>query len=322
VSQAQLETTAPATETARGSASPSPDASAPALPAPNGRPRSFPLEPAAREAAPLLIGLTGPSGSGKTFSALRLAAGMTRVAEGPVVVIDTENRRARHYADQFSFHHIDFAPPFGSLDYLDALRAAKAASPSVIVVDSMSHEHDGEGGMLDAVTAELDRIAGSDPVQQQKLAAAAWRRPKTHRRALLSGLLRLKTHVILCMRASERTRLPREAQAAEPIDMGFMPVAGPEFLFELTCCALLRPGAQGRPSWTSQLPGEHAAIKLPRQFEPVFASDEPLSEQHGEVLARWASGASIAGAILERSRSARRRRSGGRRRASLLPATN
>ena len=142
--------------------------------------------------------------------------------------------------------------------------------------------------MLDAVTAELDRIAGADPVQQQKLATAAWRKPKTARRALLSGLLRLKIYIILCMRAQERTRAPREQ--VDAVEMGLTPVAGPEFLFELTCCALLKSGAQGWPTWTSALPGEHAAIKLSRQFEQIFRKAAPLSEQHGEALARWSLG--------------------------------
>lgn len=300
-----LNDTPPQGETAPSQSLPPQQVSSPsALPSAIRR-RAFQLQPAVREAAPLLLGLTGPSGSGKTYSALRLATGIARQAKGAVVVIDTENRRATHYADQFSFHHIDFAPTFGSLDYLDALHAAAAAEPAVIIVDSLSHEHDGEGGMLDAVTAELDRIAGSDPVQQQKLAAAAWRRPKTQRRALLSGLLRLKTHTILCMRAAERTRGGRELQATEATEMGFMPVAGPEFLFELTSCILLRPGAQGVPTWASQLPGEHAAIKLPRQFEGVFAEPEPLSERHGEVLARWAAGEA---AVLPAARPRRRPR--------------
>ncbi|MDP3675568.1 MAG: AAA family ATPase [Novosphingobium sp.] len=288
-------------------ASPAPVASTHPL----ARRRLFDVQPAIREPTPLLLGLTGPSGSGKTYSALRLATGIARTSQASggssgIVVIDTENRRARHYADQFAFSHIDFAPPYGSLDYLDALHTAAATNPAVIIVDSLSHEHDGEGGMLDAVTAELDRIAGSDPVQQQRLAAAAWRRPKTARRALLSGLLRLKTHIILCMRASERTRVARETQAAEVTEMGFTPVAGPEFLFELTCCALLRPGVQGTPTWASQLPGEHAAIKLPRQFEGIFATSEPLSESHGEQLARWAAGEAAPPVPPRRKRRGRR----------------
>jgi RecA/RadA recombinase len=108
--------------------------------------RRFDIRPAVRQKVPLLLGLAGPSGSGKTYSALRLAAGIARVAGGDVVVIDTENRRAQHYADQFTFQHIDFAPPYGPLDYLAALQTAERTRPACIVIDSLSHEHDGEGG--------------------------------------------------------------------------------------------------------------------------------------------------------------------------------
>lgn len=252
--------------------------------------RQFDIRPAVRQKVPLLLGIAGPSGSGKTYSALRLAAGIAKVAGGDVVVIDTENRRAQHYADHFAFQHIDFAPPYGPLDYLAALQAAERTRPACIVIDSLSHEHDGEGGTLDCVTAELDRLAGADTSLQQKLAAAAWRRPKGARRALLSGLLRVESHVIVCMRANERTRMAREAVATEPVELGLTPVAAPEFLFELTCSALLKAGAQGVPTWTSQLPGEYAAIKLPRQFAEVFKDNRPLDENHGERLARWAAG--------------------------------
>ena len=83
--------------------------------------RSFDDRVATRERVPVLVGLMGPSGSGKTFSALRLAAGMQTISGGEVFVIDTEARRATHYADRFRFRHIDFGAPFGPLDYLDAI---------------------------------------------------------------------------------------------------------------------------------------------------------------------------------------------------------
>lgn len=252
--------------------------------------RRFMIQPAVRQPVPLLLGLAGPSGSGKTYSALRLAHGIARVAGGDIVVIDTENGRARHYADLFAFHHIDFAPPFGPLDYLAALKTAERAKPACIIIDSLSHEHDGEGGTLDCVTAELDRLAGADTSLQQKLAAAAWRRPKAARRALVSGLLRSRAHIIVCIRASERVRIGREPSTVEPVELGLTPIAAPELLFEFTCSALLRGGAQGSPTWSSHLPGEHAAIKLPRQFESVFSGSGPLNETHGELLARWSNG--------------------------------
>jgi hypothetical protein len=265
--------------------------------------RRFDIRPAIRQRVSLMLGLVGPSGSGKTYSALRLASGIAKASGGDVVVIDTENGRARHYAGLFNFQHIDFAPPYGPLDYLAALQTAEKIHPACIIVDSLSHEHDGEGGTLDCVTAELDRLAGADTTLQHKLAAAAWRRPKAARRALLSGLLRLDAHVIVCIRAVERTRATREAVATEPIDLGLTPVAAPEFLFELTCSALLRAGAQGHPTWTSTLPGEHAAIKLPRQFEGIFKGDDPLCERHGEQLARWASGDTPASRTVRKKRS-------------------
>ena len=255
--------------------------------------RRFDIRPAVRQKVPLLLGLAGPSGSGKTYSALRLAAGIARVTGGDVVVIDTENRRAQHYADLFPFQHIDFAPPYGPLDYLAALQTAERTRPACIVIDSLSHEHDGEGGTLDCVTAELDRLAGTDTNLQQKLAAAAWRKPKGARRAFLSGLLRVQSHVIVCIRANERTRMAREAVATEPLELGLTPVAAPEFLFELTCSALLKAGAQGVPTWSSSLHGEYAAIKLPRQFADVFKDKKALEESHGEMLARWAAGETL-----------------------------
>ena len=86
--------------------------------------RTFDYSPAAISTLPLLLGLGGPTGSGKTFSALRLATGMQRVTPGDIALIDTEARRATAYAKHFKFMHLDFAPPFGPLDYLDAIEHA------------------------------------------------------------------------------------------------------------------------------------------------------------------------------------------------------
>ena len=103
--------------------------------------------PAKREAISLLVGLAGGTGSGKTNSALRLATGL---AGGERFgVIDTENGRASHYADAFAFDSARLDPPFTPARYLEAIRAADAAGYPVIVVDSASHEHAGDGGLLD-----------------------------------------------------------------------------------------------------------------------------------------------------------------------------
>ena len=98
---------------------------------------------AVRENVPLVIGLAGPSGSGKTYSAMRLAAG---IAQGkPFAVIDTEAGRAKHYAEKFVFDHADLRPPFRPSAYAEVIHEADKAGYPVIVVDSCSHEHAGDG---------------------------------------------------------------------------------------------------------------------------------------------------------------------------------
>ena len=105
--------------------------------------RNFTDKPAVRERVPLLVGLMGPSGSGKTFSALRLAAGMREITGGDIYCIDTESKRALHYADDFDFQHVEFAAPFSPLDYLQAIEYCVEKKAGVVIVDSLSHEHEG-----------------------------------------------------------------------------------------------------------------------------------------------------------------------------------
>lgn len=84
--------------------------------------------------------LTGPSGSGKTYSSLRLATGLAKACGSRIAYIDTENGRARYYADEFDFDDIQLAAPFSSTKYTDAIEAAIGAGYKVIIIDSLSHE--------------------------------------------------------------------------------------------------------------------------------------------------------------------------------------
>ena len=130
----------------------------------NAPARSFDAKPAVRESVPLLVGIMGPSSSGKTFSALRLATGIQTVTGGDIYGIDTEARRMLHYADDFKFKHIQFDAPFGSLDYLAAIRHCVKQGAKVIVIDSMTHEHTGAGGYLLTQEAEVERKPRTAPI--------------------------------------------------------------------------------------------------------------------------------------------------------------
>lgn len=256
----------------------------------NAHTRTFTAAPAVRDAVPLLIGLMGPSGGGKTYSALRLATGIQTITGGDIYAIDTEARRMLHYADMFKFKHVPFNAPFGSLDYLEALKYCVAQGAKVIIVDSMSHEHEGPGGLLDFHEKELDRLAGDDYAKRERVKMLAWQKPKAARRKLINGLLQLEANFIFCFRAKETAKPIKVNGKTEVVQQGFMPIAGDEFVFEQTVNCLLLPGAGGVPSWTSEYIGERQMMKLPQQFKGILAEKKPLDEDTGRQLAEWAKG--------------------------------
>jgi energy-coupling factor transporter ATP-binding protein EcfA2 len=249
--------------------------------------RTFTDVQAKRAAVPLLIGLTGPSGSGKTYSALRLATGMQRVTGGDIYGIDTEANRMLHYAGAFKFRHVSFGAPFGSLGYLDAIEHCVNKGARVIVIDSMSHEHEGPGGLLEQHAAEVYRMAGDDWKKAERVKMLAWQKPKQARRRLLNTIIQLPCSFVFCFRAKEKLRMRK---GEEPLQLGWMAIAGDEFVYEMTVNALMLPGAQGVPTWHSDQPGERETIKLPAQFSALAKESGPLTEQTGERFARWAAG--------------------------------
>lgn len=249
--------------------------------------RQFTATDAVREQVPLLVGLMGASGSGKTYSALRLATGIQSVVGGDIYGVDTEAGRMKHYADRFRFKHVPFAPPFGSRDYLEVLRWAIAQGARTVVVDSMSHEHAGEGGYLDAHAKETERLSGGDAGKAERVKMLAWQKPSGARQALINGLLQLNANFVFCFRAREKAK---PGPGGKVIDMGFMPIAGDEFIYEMTLNALLMPGANGFPTWRSENVGERQMIKPAAQFAEIFAEPRALDEAVGADLARWAQG--------------------------------
>lgn len=252
--------------------------------------RTFEDKPAARTQVPLLIGLVGASGSGKTLSALRLAAGIQRVAGGEIGVIDTEAKRSLWYADSFQFRHLDFKAPFGPLDYLAAIKHFADKGVKTVVIDSMSHEHEGPGGVLEQHESETQRLVKQWNTTPDKVKMSAWQVPKAARRRLLNEMLQMPCNFIVCFRAKEKVDL----SGSKPQPLGWQPVAGEEFCFEMSLNCLLMPSSGGVPSWQPEEKGEKAIIKLPGQFRGIFEKREPLSEDIGEKLARWAAGGVLA----------------------------
>lgn len=250
----------------------------------------FEYRTAVREDVGLLVGLAGGTGSGKSFSAMRLAAGIC--GNRPFAVLDTEARRATHYADRFRFDHGDLKPPFTPLRYLEAIKAADEAKYPVIVVDSASHEHAGEGGLLDMHDAELDRMAGNDYSKREACKMAAWIKPKGQHKDMVNGLLQVRAHIIMCFRAEEKVEMRRDEKGKMQIvpkrsrigKDGWIPICEKGLPFEMTCSFLL----------LSEQPGFPQPIKLEEQHRHLFPADKPIDEASGRALAAWAAGGKAA----------------------------
>lgn len=275
---------------------------------------TFTFAPAVRDRVSLLIALAGASGSGKTLSALRIARGLAGGDDSKIAVIDTEAGRARHYAvasgekpsaDRFGFAHGDLRPPFTPEAYSDAIKAADEGGYEVIVIDSCSHEWEGEGGlhdihdgMVDAAVAKVR--AGADEKgwrfdearERDKASVGAWREPKTRHKRFVSRLLQCRAHLILCMRAEGKIRIERVTDdrgrertvIVQPKDMPpnerWMPICEKRFLFEMTISNILTP----------QNPGVPVPIKLQEQHRGAVRIDRHLDEETGRALAEWARG--------------------------------
>ena len=243
---------------------------------------TFTFRPGVRENASLLIGLAGASGSGKTYTAMRLASG---IAGGkPFAVIDTEAGRAKHYADAFKFDHGDLAPPFRPSAYADAIHAADKAGYPVIVVDSMTHEWAGEGGVLDWQAEEFERLGGREATK-----LLSWAKPKQGHKAMVQRLLQIRAHLILCFRAEEKVDMVKEDGKTKIVPKegpggfkGWLPICEKNLPYELTASFLLM----------AERPGVPVPMKLQEQHRPLFPLDKPITEESGAKIAEWARGGS------------------------------
>lgn len=235
---------------------------------------------ASRAQTPIIVGLAGPSKSGKTFSALRLAKGMAN--GGKIAMINTEGPRGHQYAGQFEYDACDLTEPFSMKKYEEAIKAAAEFNPAVLIIDSMSHAHEGIGGMLDQHEAELDRMAGQDYKKREKMTWAAWVKPKADEANMINSMLQVKFHIVLCFRAKEKIKIVR---GQEPKDLGWRPIASDRIHFETAFTLILPPNSKGTPDLSQ------TGSELRSPFDTMIKATQ-LNELLGRELAEWSAGGS------------------------------
>lgn len=160
----------------------------------------FTATPAHRGNIKLRLGLCGVAGSGKSFTALAVATALSKRLDcGPVYMIDSENGSGLRYAPSasgkgFDFYHVPLSPDDYSPDaYEAAIRFCEQSGAGVIVIDSISHEWDGVGGIKDIADA------GNTPRDQM----AGWRDATPRHRRFIQVLNSGSAHMIWTVRADE-----------------------------------------------------------------------------------------------------------------------
>ena len=186
------------------------------------------FQKATRKRAKARLAIDGPSGSGKTYTALVAATALAQ--DGKIAVIDTERGSASLYSDTFSFDVLEL-DTFSPKLYTEAIQAAEDAGYSVVIIDSLSHAWEGEGGAIDMVDAAAARSKSGNSY-------TAWRDVTPIHRRMVDAMLQSKCHVIATMRSKTEYAMETNANGKQiPRKIGMAPIQRQGMEYEFTVVA-------------------------------------------------------------------------------------
>ena len=221
---------------------------------------------AQRSLSKLRLAVQGPSGSGKTYGALMLAKGLG----GKIAVIDTERGSASLYADlkgMPEFDVLDLEAPYTPEKYIEAIHAAEAEGYDVLIVDSMTHEWDGQGGCLELI----DQIARA---KFRGNTWSAWSELTPRHRKFVDAMLQSKCHIIATMRSKTETVQTENDKGKKVIQkLGMKAIQRDGMDYEFTVVFDL------------QADGHFATVSKDRTA--LFNDPIVLSEAVGKQIADW-----------------------------------
>ncbi len=236
----------------------------------------FNIRKARREGARLVIAFAGVSGSGKTRSALELALGLAGGDASKIGFIDTENKRGSLYADVLkneagqvqNFYIGDLEPPFSPERYSQAILAFQSAGVEVLIIDSISHEWEGTGGILE-MREPLPGKAGT----RDNYA-------KAEHKKMMNTLLQSSMHVIVCVRAREKVEMKKINGQTVYEQKGLQPIAEKNFMFEMTASLMM---------WDSGKTQQ--TLKCPDELKQILGRGEGyITHKDGIALRDWVNG--------------------------------
>jgi len=148
------------------------------------------LQKAQRRQAVIKLALQGPSGSGKTYSSLLLANGLVGNWD-QIAVIDTENNSSHLYSHLGSFNVLSLTEPFTPERYIEAIETCEKAGMKVIIIDSISQEWEGNGGIIET----HGNMAGNSFTN--------WNKVTPRHNAFVQKMLQSPAHIIATIRSKQ-----------------------------------------------------------------------------------------------------------------------
>lgn len=145
---------------------------------------------ATRTNSKLRLAITGPAGSGKTYGALLIAQGLG----GKIAMIDTENGSGNVYADLCDYDICNLSAPYDPRRYIQCIHEAEQAGYDILIIDSLSHAWNGEGGVLDIQTKETAASRSNNSF-------VAWGKVTPLQNHLIQCITASSCHIIATMRS-------------------------------------------------------------------------------------------------------------------------
>jgi hypothetical protein len=177
--------------------------------------------------------MMGPSGSGKTYSSLVLASGMAdaiskmKGRKAKILLADTEKGRGKYYADEFNFSYTRFDPPYNPENFVELINFAVAQKYDILIIDSSSHEWEGQGGCL-----ELQQQAGGT--------FGAWKKITPRHLAFIEAITESPIHSIATMRGKDQYEQEKDEKGKITVTkLGAGVRQRDGFEYEFTCTMML-----------------------------------------------------------------------------------
>ncbi len=221
---------------------------------------------ATRKRAYLKLAVTGPSGAGKTFSALELAAGLVSPG-GKIALLDTENESASLYSDRFDFDTCPLFPPFTPERYAEIIAGAVDAGYEILVMDSLSHEWMGEGGVL-AMKESRDARGGNSFTN--------WAEFTPRHEKFKSAIQQSRIHIIATMRSKQEYVIEQNGAKSAPRKVGMAAVQRDGFEYEFTTVL--------------DIAMNHEAVPSKDRTGLFDGMAEKIARKHGRMLRDWLEG--------------------------------